>query len=143
MRAAFGAGGPKAGSLARMAGGSAMSDRDPFKDLGDRIERARRDRAPKLWRAPEGGRAPQHLIGLGLRVGLELVVALVVSVALGWAIDSWLGTRPWVTVALAVLGFAAGLVNVYRTLAGLGMAMGYRRDGATPPPRTDDWDDED
>ena len=120
-----------------------MSDRDPFQDLGDRIERARRGRAAKTPRPPADGQAPQQLIGLGLRVGLELVVALVLSVALGWAIDSWLGTRPWVTIALAVLGFAAGLVNVYRTLTGLGMAMGYRRGEATPPPRTDDWDDED
>ena len=33
---------------------------------------------------------------LGLRIGVELVVAICVATALGWVIDRWLGTSPWV-----------------------------------------------
>jgi ATP synthase protein I len=70
----------------------------------------------------------------------------VVSVALGWAIDRWLGTRPWVMLAMFFLGVAAGMLNVYRAVSGAGGAVGLRRgEGgdagtATAPGK---WDDED
>ena len=51
----------------------------------------------------------------------------------GWAgrIDRWLGTSPWVTIVMFFLGVAAGMVNVYRAVAGIKMPVGYaasRRD---------------
>jgi ATP synthase protein I len=39
------------------------------------------------------------------------------------------------------LGVAAGLVNVYRAITGMGMAIGYRRAGA--PPAKLGFEDED
>lgn len=97
---------------------------DPLKELGERLDKARETRAPTP--AP-----PRQEIGaalaLGWRVGLELVIAIVVAVFIGWAMDRWLGTRPWGMIGFFVLGVAAGMVNVYRTVTGMGMAMGYRR----------------
>ena len=58
-----------------------------------------------------------------LRTAWELsagLLSFVVALALGWALGRWLdgvaGTSPWLTVVCSVLGFAAGLLNVYRTL---------------------------
>ncbi len=59
---------------------------------------------------PAGGSA----LGLGLRVGVELVSALAVAVAIGWALDHWLHTLPLFLVIFLVLGGAAGLANVWR-----------------------------
>lgn len=92
-------------------------------------------------------------MAVGLRIGVELVVAIVVATALGWAIDRWLGTAPWLTIVLFFLGVAAGMVNVYRALTGVRMAVGYRRPdapGSAPPGAPaagaqrakDKWDDE-
>jgi len=64
-------------------------------------------------------------IGLALRIGTELVAGLAVGVAIGLGLDWWLGTKPWLMIVFFFLGAAAGIVNVYRTMSGLGHAVGY------------------
>jgi ATP synthase protein I len=56
-------------------------------------------------------------LGVGLRVGLELVSAFVVAVAIGYGLDWVFDTKPILTVAFIPLGGAAGIVNIYRTFA--------------------------
>ena len=41
--------------------------------------------------------------------------ALFVGAVLGWFLDKWLGTRPWLLLLFLVLGMAAGMLNAYRT----------------------------
>lgn len=55
-------------------------------------------------------------MGIALRVGVELVAALAVGVAIGWGLDRWLGTRPWFLVLFVLLGGAAGVMNVMRLM---------------------------
>lgn len=55
--------------------------------------------------------------GIGLRVGVELVSALVVAVAIGYGLDWIFGTRPILTVVFVPVGGAAGVLNVYRLFA--------------------------
>ena len=71
----------------------------------------------------------QQGLGLGFRIGIELVVAVVVATGLGWAIDRWLGTRPWGMIVLFFLGVAAGMLNVYRAVTGISGPVGYRHGG--------------
>ncbi len=52
--------------------------------------------------------------GIGLRVGVELVSALAVGLAIGWGLDRWLGTAPWLLILFVMAGGAAGILNVYR-----------------------------
>ena len=53
-------------------------------------------------------------LSVGLRVGVELVSALAVAVAIGWGLDRWLHTLPLFLVIFVLLGGAAGLLNVWR-----------------------------
>ena len=62
---------------------------------------------------PEGPKAFSPW-GIGLRVGTELVSALVVAVVIGWALDRWLGTRPILMAVFVLIGGAAGVANVWR-----------------------------
>jgi len=101
---------------------------DPLKRLGERIDRARAERAHREP-VPVDRAAMQQGLGLGLRIGIELVVAIGVSTGLGWAIDRWLGTGPWGMIVLFSLGVAAGMLNVYRAVAGINVPVGYRRPG--------------
>ena len=55
-------------------------------------------------------------MGIGVRVGVELVSALAVAVAIGWGLDRWLGTRPWLLGLFVLLGGAAGVANVWRLM---------------------------
>ena len=68
------------------------------------------DRGDAPGLSPSQGSA----LGLGLRVGVELVSALAVAVAIGWYLDKWLGTRPFLLMLFVVLGGAAGVANVWR-----------------------------
>ncbi|WP_068080850.1 AtpZ/AtpI family protein [Polycladidibacter stylochi] len=48
------------------------------------------------------------------KISSEFVAGVLVGAALGWAIDSWLGTKPWGLIVFLLLGFAAGILNVLR-----------------------------
>lgn len=52
-----------------------------------------------------------------MRVGVELVSAMVVAVAIGYGLDWVFGTRPILMVVFVPLGGAAGVLNVWRLLA--------------------------
>lgn len=53
-------------------------------------------------------------LALASRVGAEMVAATAVGGLLGYGLDAWLGTGPWLLVAGVVLGGAAGFFGVYR-----------------------------
>jgi len=55
--------------------------------------------------------------GIGARVGVELVSALVVAVAIGYGLDRVFHTTPILTVVFVPLGGAAGILNLWRLLA--------------------------
>jgi ATP synthase protein I len=125
-----------------------MDERDSrasLRDLEQGLERARRGRAGAQGprRQDEASGDSRNALGMALRIGVELVVALIVGVGIGWALDRWLGTRPWGMIVFFFLGIAAGLVNVYRTISGLGMAIGYRRAAASAAKTGFDDEDED
>jgi len=54
-------------------------------------------------------------LGQAVRVGTELLAALIVGGGLGWLADTYLfSTQPWGMVVGLVLGAAAGILNAYR-----------------------------
>lgn len=84
-------------------------------DFGDRLKRARTQRdAQKAAKEPKL-RSENSGFGQAFRVGAELISALLVGVGIGWALDEWLGTKPWLMIVFIFLGGAAGILNVYRT----------------------------
>ena len=50
-------------------------------------------------------------------VGMGFVIALVLGFWIGYLLDGWLHTSPWLTILFFFLGVAAGIVNLYRTMA--------------------------
>jgi ATP synthase protein I len=94
--------------------------------LGERLDKARAQDGER----PIGGgdnAGQQQALGIGFRIGIEFVVAIVVATGLGWAIDRVLGTRPFGIIILFFLGVAAGMLSVYRAITGQGAAVGFRR----------------
>ena len=53
-------------------------------------------------------------LSFAARVGMELVVATMVGVFLGYLLDRYLGTKPWLMVVGLVIGAIAGFLSVYR-----------------------------
>jgi ATP synthase protein I len=105
---------------------------DDLKRLGERLNKARRDRRGTAAGDGKSTGGLNSALGASFRIGLELVVAVVVGLGVGWAIDRTLGTRPWAMIVFVLLGIAAGMLNVYRAMTGMGSAIGYARPARDP-----------
>ncbi|HEX7968714.1 MAG TPA: AtpZ/AtpI family protein [Stellaceae bacterium] len=116
---------------------------DPLRDLEKRLDKARRQERPARPSGESDDGASRKALALAFRIGLELVVAVFVGAALGWAFDSWLGTQPWGLIVFLFLGFAAGVTNVFRLATGTNRAVGYAPSKAENPKQAEPWDDED
>ena len=80
----------------------------------DRLETARKKQGLDAVGGPKKSGPMDKSLGIGLRVGVELVSALVVAVAIGWWLDGWLHTRPFLLILFVLLGGAAGIANIWR-----------------------------
>jgi ATP synthase protein I len=117
---------------------------DPLREFGERLDKARAASQGPLSKAPDDAPSTSTALAFGWRVGLELVGAIVVAELIGWAIDKWLGTRPWGMVVFFFLGVAAGMLNVYRAVSGLGGAVGFRQPpDSAPPAKSAGWNEDD
>jgi ATP synthase protein I len=58
----------------------------------------------------------QRKLGLALSVGTVITSSVVGGVLLGYLLDHWLMTGPWLTVAGVILGTAGAFVSVYRII---------------------------
>lgn len=96
-----------------------------LEDLEARLRQARQRESADG--APGNGQSPRFAgLGLAFRIGVELFAAIAVGAGIGFLADYWLGTKPWGLVVFLVLGWAAGVLNVYRAVKGMGSAVGYR-----------------
>ena len=93
-----------------------MSDSTPPPDSDftarlKRLKQAMREKEPAVAR---GRQAPTTMLGIAFRIGVELVSALLVGAGIGWLLDRWLGTTPFLLLLFFFLGAAAGILNVFR-----------------------------
>lgn len=112
-----------------------MTERKPPKsrdDLDERLSQFRDERDVATGRTRKSDSANNGL-GFALRIGTELVAALVIGVGFGLLLDNWLETKPWFMLAGFLLGSAAGMFNVYRVVQNQGGAVGYRQQDKPGP----------
>ena len=53
-------------------------------------------------------------MGSAFRLGTELVAAVVVGTIIGFILDSWFDTKPWLIITFFFIGVIAGMLNVIR-----------------------------
>ena len=54
-------------------------------------------------------------MGIAFKLGTELVAAVAVGTIIGFILDSWFDTKPWLILIFFFLGAGAGMLNVIRT----------------------------
>ena len=88
-----------------------MSDDDQpaLEKLGRKLRKAQSARRPVDSRS-----SPTSGLSQAIRLTTEMAAALAVGGVIGWFLDSWLGTRPWLMLVFLVMGGAAGTLNAYR-----------------------------
>ena len=89
--------------------------------------KAARDAGIEKQKAGFRQRENSRGMGLGMRIGIELVVAVLAGGGIGLFIDSKLNTKPIFMLAFLVLGFSAGVLNVLRLSRGMDEAVGVGR----------------
>ncbi len=127
-----------------------MSDHQRPPDIEDfnaRLKAAQNERTEKEQAGVSRREASQGA-GIGMRIGIELLAAVLVGGAIGLFIDRWLNTTPIFLLAFVVLGFTAGVMDVLRILKGLDTSVGLGRavrekqaKDKTPPNAWDDDED--
>jgi len=50
-------------------------------------------------------------------VGLMFPTSIAVGLFFGYLLDRWLGTGPWLLMLFALLGIAAGFVNLFKVVS--------------------------
>ncbi len=107
-------------------------------DLAARIARAQGERKVRAEQARVSAAKDMTGMSRGLRLGSEFIAAILVGAGIGYLLDLWLGTSPWIMLVMLLAGFAAGVLNVTRAASDMNKA-------APPPPGSDlgPGDDED
>jgi ATP synthase protein I len=82
------------------------------KDFKTRLEIAK-SKIKKELNNDNGKRG--SFMGNAFKLGTELVAAVVVGTIIGFILDSWFDTKPWLIIIFFFLGAVAGMLNVIRT----------------------------
>ena len=53
-------------------------------------------------------------LGNAFKLGTELVAAVIVGTIIGFILDSWFDTKPWLIIIFFFMGSIAGVLNVIR-----------------------------
>ena len=85
-------------------------------DLDERLRRAREAHAPRTPTVAE------RQNNLGYRVLADLLAGILVGLGAGWALDSWLDTKPRFMLVMLGLGFAGGVWNAVKAIRQLDAA---------------------
>ena len=104
----------------RVSDNVTQNDQNPLPSSDfDRRLREAKAKLPGAGRAAKGGDDGRDVgragMAAGFRIAVELLAAIVVGAGIGWGLDQWLGTRPWLLILFFILGAVAGMMNVYRT----------------------------
>ena len=106
-------------------------------ELEERLGSVRARHEPAAASHPDG-RGPA--LGSALRLATELIAGVAVGGFIGWALDRFFGSAPFLMVLFLILGAAAGILNVIRTAQAMQAAAGPLP-GKDLPRSADDEDD--
>jgi len=55
------------------------------------------------------------VVGNAFKISTELVSTVVVASIIGFILDSWFDTKPWLIIVFFVIGITAGIMNVVKS----------------------------
>ena len=58
---------------------------------------------------------PASNLGIAFKLSTELVAAVVVGTIIGFILDNWFGTKPWLILIFFFVGVIAGIMNVIKS----------------------------
>jgi ATP synthase protein I len=58
---------------------------------------------------------PKSYMGIAFKMSAELISAVAVGTIIGFILDNWFGTKPWLILIFFFVGVIAGILNVFRS----------------------------
>ena len=83
--------------------------KDQFKT---RLEIAKKKASKKSFK--ENQKSSSNL-GIAFKLSTELVAAVAVGTIIGFILDDWFDTKPWLILIFFFVGVAAGILNVVKS----------------------------
>ena len=93
-------------------------------DIEQRLRAAQAREYPQGRQGPAARRGNSSGMGIAARITVELVVSVMVGGGIGYGLDRWLGSKPWLMLVFLFLGGAAGVMTAYRAAKGLDESVG-------------------
>lgn len=90
---------------------SSVAEDARLQSLEERLQAAQRAEAIRSGRRNRG---PAKGYSQGHRILAEMIGAPLGGALIGWLIDRWLETAPWLLLAGVFLGFAVAIRNIWR-----------------------------
>ena len=54
-------------------------------------------------------------LGIAFKMSTEMEAAVVVGTIIGFILDNWFGTKPWLILIFFFIGVVTGILNVFRS----------------------------
>ena len=64
---------------------------------------------------PSSNNDKKTSFGKAFQLSTELVSAVLVATIIGFILDNWFDTKPWLIIIFFFIGVAAGIINVVRS----------------------------
>ena len=68
-----------------------------------------------LKRSKSTKQSSSSKLGIAFKMSTEMVAAVVVGTIIGFILDNWFGTKPWLILIFFFVGVIAGILNVIRS----------------------------
>ena len=109
-----------------MSAGERAEFRRRLSELDEKLDDAQGRRSVEKDQSGRG-----KVVGYGLRMATDIIAAVLVGGGIGWFLDQWLGTSPYLLLIFIVLGLIAGhILRLYRDRIGLSLqscTLGYEQ----------------
>ena len=68
-----------------------------------------------LKKSTVSNKSSSSKLGIAFKISCEMVAAVVVGTIIGYILDNWFGTKPWLILIFFFVGVIAGILNVVRS----------------------------
>ncbi|WP_343560237.1 AtpZ/AtpI family protein [Kiloniella sp. b19] len=92
---------------------SGENDRQSLDELSEKL-RAAKSRQDQAQQPSGNSSAAATGMAIGFRIAVEIMAALAIGFGIGYFLDQWLGTKPWLMILFFFLGIGGAFMNVMR-----------------------------
>ena len=83
-----------------------------FDELSTRLKIAKQKASKKSFNNNKNNTSS---LGAALKLSTEMVASVFVGSIIGFILDNWFDSKPWLTIIFFFVGVAAGILNVIRS----------------------------